>query len=48
MYLTFLQEDLILGLPGLSPNALDSDLPSERMWYQQDGAPPHYAVIVQR
>lgn len=47
-YLTFLQEDLVPCLAALYPNELDPDLPDERLWYQQDGAPPHYAVTVRQ
>jgi hypothetical protein len=46
-YLRLLQ-DLMPALAGLFPNPLDPDLPDERIWYQQDGTPPHYAVIVRR
>jgi hypothetical protein len=31
MYLTFLQEYLVSGLAALFPNALDPDLPDERI-----------------
>jgi hypothetical protein len=47
-YLALLQEDLVPAWAALFPNPLDPDLPDERIWYQQDGAPPHYAVIVRR
>jgi hypothetical protein len=46
--LTLLQEDPKPALAALFPNLLNSDLPDIRIWYQQDGAPPHYAVIVRR
>jgi hypothetical protein len=48
IYFTLLQEDLIPALAALFPNLLDPDLPDERIWYQQHGAPPHYTVIVRR
>jgi hypothetical protein len=41
-------QDLMPALAGLFPNPLDPDLPDERIWYQQDGTPPHYTVIVCR
>jgi hypothetical protein len=47
-YFTLLQEDLKPALAALFPNLFNSDLPVEKIWYQQDGAPPHYAVIVRR
>lgn len=47
-YLSFLQEDLVPSLAALHPNELDADLPDERIWYQQDGAPPHYLVTVRQ
>jgi hypothetical protein len=47
-YLTLLQKDVMPALATLFPNPLDPDLANERIWYQQDGAPPHYAVIVRR
>jgi hypothetical protein len=48
-YLMLLQEDLMPALAALFSNLLDPNLPVERIWYQQDGAPPlHYVVIVCR
>jgi hypothetical protein len=44
----FLDSNLDGALAALFPNLLDPDLPPERIWYQQDRAPPHYAVIVRR
>jgi hypothetical protein len=43
-----LDSNLDGALAALFPNPLDPDLPPERIWYQQDRAPPHYAVIVRR
>jgi hypothetical protein len=48
IYLTLLQEDVMPALATLFPNPLDPDLANGRIWYQQDGAPPYYAVIVRR
>ena len=47
-YLEFLQNDLIPALATLYPNGNDPDLPNEELWFQQDGAPPHYAADVRR
>lgn len=47
-YLTLLRDDLMPALAVLFPNELDPDFPDERIWFQQDGAPPHYAVIVRQ
>lgn len=43
MYLNFLREELVPALAQLYPNQRDPDLPHNGLWYQQDGAPPHYA-----
>ncbi|KAJ8947291.1 hypothetical protein NQ318_014188 [Aromia moschata] len=32
----------------LFPNPLNPNLTDERLWFQQDGAPPHYAAIVRQ
>jgi hypothetical protein len=45
-YLDFLQFELVPALTVLFPNHEDGDLPNQRIWYQQDGAPPHFAVQV--
>lgn len=47
-YLAFLQEDLIPCLSALFPNPIDPDLFDDRIWFQQDGAPPHFALNVRR
>lgn len=47
-YLEFLREVLIPSLAVLYPNLDDPDVPNDSIWYQQDGAPPHYAVHVRR
>jgi hypothetical protein len=46
MYLEFLRFELIPALAILFPNYEDPDLPSFNVWYQQDGAPPHYSLRV--
>lgn len=48
LYLQFLQEELVPALAVLFPNEEDPDLPSDNIWFQQDGAPPHYAANVRR
>jgi transposase len=45
-YLNFLRNDLVPALATLFPDDNDPDLPSLTLWFQQDGAPPHYAVHV--
>lgn len=43
MYLEFLQQELIPTLTALYPDANEPNIPEQTLWYQQDGAPPHYA-----
>lgn len=45
-YLNFLRDDLLPALATLYPNHNDPDIPDDTLWYQQDGAPPHYSIIV--
>lgn len=45
-YLNILRDEVVPALANLYPNALHPTLPSETVWFQQDGATPHYAVIV--
>lgn len=42
----FLEEDLVPALATIHPNPENPDLPNNRLWFQQDGAPPHYAAEV--
>ncbi|KAJ8933656.1 hypothetical protein NQ318_019301 [Aromia moschata] len=42
-YLEFLQNDLVPALAVIFPNENDPDIPDNTLWFQQDGAPPHYA-----
>lgn len=44
-YLEFLRDDLIPELINLYPNE-EGDLPRNDIFFQQDGAPPHYAAPV--
>lgn len=46
MYLDFLRFELIPALAALFPNDEDPDVPHPSIWFQQDGAPPHYALPV--
>lgn len=46
VYLDFLRDELIPALAVLFPHDDDPDLPHDNLWYQQDGAPPHYAANV--
>lgn len=41
-YRSFLPAELIPALTGLFPHHVEPDLHDNRMWLQQDGAPPHY------
>lgn len=45
-YLDMLREQVVPTLAELFPNPLEPNLPNERIWLQQDGAPPHYALPV--
>lgn len=45
-YLELLRDHLIPALAVLYPNNADPDIPNETVWFQQDGAPPHFAQIV--
>ncbi|KAJ8952178.1 hypothetical protein NQ318_022628, partial [Aromia moschata] len=45
-YLRLLQHELMSVLCYLFPNPLNPKLTDERLWFQQDGAPPHYGAIV--
>lgn len=45
-YLDFLTFELVPALAVLFPSAVDADIPNETIWFQQDGAPPHYGIHV--
>lgn len=45
-YLTMLQNELVPTLRILFPDNLDPNLFDQQMWFQHDGAPPHFAQIV--
>lgn len=47
-YLDFLRFDLIPAVAVLFPNNEDPDLPHQHIWFQQDGAPPHYGANVRQ
>lgn len=47
-YLDFLTFDLVPALAQIFPHAMDPDIPNERLWFQQDGAPPHFGINVRR
>lgn len=47
-YLDFLQFDLIPALAVLFPNNQNADVPHQHIWFQQDGAPPHFAIYVRQ
>ncbi|KAJ8940250.1 hypothetical protein NQ318_016707, partial [Aromia moschata] len=42
-YQEFLQNDLVPALAVISPNENDPDILDNTLWFQQNGAPPHYA-----
>lgn len=42
-YLQFLQNDLIPSVAHVFPNPNQPDMPDRSIWFQQDGAPPHFA-----
>ncbi|XP_023311368.1 uncharacterized protein LOC108904994 [Anoplophora glabripennis] len=44
-YHDFLVNDLIPALATLYPDENMPDMPNQALWFQQDGAPPHYAAI---
>ena len=46
IYLNFLQEEVMPALTALFPHQAEADLHDDRIWFQQDGAPPHYAQNV--
>lgn len=45
-YLTLLQESIVPDVSRLFPNNNDPNLPAEEIWFQQDGAPPHFGIEV--
>lgn len=47
-YLEMLRDDIVPALAVLYPNGEDPDIPNEQVWLQQDGAPPHYALLVRQ
>lgn len=42
-YLEFLQEEVVPNLAILFPDPIEADVPNRNIWFQQDGAPPHFA-----
>lgn len=45
-YLALLQESIVPDLIRLFPNDNDPNLVAEHIWFQQDGAPPHFGIEV--
>ena len=45
-YLDFLRFELVPALAVMFPNEADPDIPTETLWFQQDGAPPHFGINV--
>lgn len=47
-YLELLQNNVVPALAGLYPDQENAQLPNNAIWFQQDGAPPHYHVNVRQ
>lgn len=47
-YLDFLRNDLMPALIAIFPNNANPNLLDENIWFQQDGAPPHFARPVRQ
>ena len=47
-YLNFLRLDLIPALAEMFPNNQEADVPRLDIWFQHDGAPPHFGVDVRQ
>lgn len=47
-YLDFLRFELVPALAVIFPNNEDPDMPHPSIWFQQDGAPPHFGVQVRQ
>ena len=47
-YLRLLRESVLPKLRKLFSNYQNSELPAETIWFQQDGAPPHFGRQVRR
>ena len=47
-YLVLLQESIVPDLIRLFPNNNDPNLIAEHIWFQQDGAPPHFGIAVRQ
>lgn len=45
-YLDLLEHNIIPALVALYPNNNNPQIPNNSLWYQQDGAPPHYSRVV--
>lgn len=45
-YLQMLREDIVPQIRRLFPNYNNGNIPAEQIWFQQDGAPPHFGQQV--
>ncbi|KAL1493663.1 hypothetical protein ABEB36_009361 [Hypothenemus hampei] len=45
-YLELLQQNIIPAIAEVFPNAEHPVMPDNVLWFQQDGAPPHYSQLV--
>lgn len=48
VYLNFLRFEVVPALAVLYPNEDDPDIPHDGIWFQQDGAPPHFGINVRQ
>lgn len=48
LYLQLLQNEIIPACATLYPHENNEHLPNDSIWFQQDGAPPHYGVNVRQ
>lgn len=47
-YLALLQNNVLPTLTNLYPDPANPQLPANMIWFQQDGAPPHYQINVRQ
>lgn len=47
-YLNLLRNHIVPAILNLFPNGNHVGMPNRDLWFQQDGAPPHYALNVRR
>lgn len=47
-YLVLLQNNVVPRLANLYPDPANPQVPANMIWFQQDGAPPHYSINVRQ